>query len=58
MVAPFTVAVTVFVSALVELSEPVSCPLAPVVPAGCVSVFPVVGVATSVTVAPLTGLPN
>src|SRR5712691_9483931 len=58
MVAPFTVAVTVFVSARVELSVPVICPLAGVGPAGWVSVLPVVGATASVTVAPLTGLPN
>jgi len=54
---PFTVAVTVFVPAAVELNVPVACPFPSVVPAGCVRVFPVVGVAASVTVAPLTGLP-
>ena len=32
-------------------------PLVLVVPAGCVSVMPVTGLAASVTVAPLTGLP-
>ncbi len=46
------VAETVFVSAVVELSVPVATPLAFVVPTGCVSVFPAVGVAASVTVAP------
>src|SRR3989449_511443 len=51
------VAETVFEPAAVELSVPVICPLASVVPTGCVSVFPGVGVAASVTVAPLTGLP-
>src|SRR3989440_7015366 len=54
---PFTVAVTVFVPAAVELNEPVICPPAFVVPAGCVRVLPVAGVTASVTVAPLTGLP-
>src|SRR5207249_8467318 len=44
---------TVFDPAAVELSVPVICPLASVVPTGCVSVFPVVGVAARVTVAPL-----
>src|SRR5439155_1057279 len=53
---PFTVAATVFVPAAVELRVPVICPLPLVVPTGCVSVFPVVGAAVSVTVAPLTGL--
>jgi hypothetical protein len=53
----FTLAVTVFVPAAVELNVPVTWPLRSVVPAGCVSVLPVVGVAASVTVAPLTGLP-
>jgi len=46
------VAETVFVSAVVELSVPVATPLAFVVPTGCVSVFPAVGVAASVTVTP------
>src|SRR5690242_3844712 len=53
---PFTVALTVFVPATVELSVPVICPLLFVVPTGWVSVFPV-PVAASVTVAPLTGFP-
>ncbi len=54
---PFTVAVTVFVPAAVELNAPVIWPLVLVVPAGCVSVMPVTGLAASVTVAPLTGFP-
>jgi hypothetical protein len=54
---PFTLAVTVLVPAAVELSVPVAWPFTSVVAAGCVSVLPVVGVAASVTVAPLTGLP-
>src|ERR1051325_10812326 len=54
---PFTMAVTVFVPAAVELKAPVIWPLVLVVPAGCVSVMPVTGLAASVTVAPLTGLP-
>jgi len=54
---PSTRAVTVFVSATVELNAPVICPLVFVVPAGCVSVTPVAGLAVSVTVAPLTGFP-
>src|SRR5205823_14900637 len=54
---PFTMAVTVFVPAAVELKAPVIWPLVLVVPAGCVSVMPVAGLAASVTVAPLTGLP-
>ncbi len=55
---PFTVAVTTFVPASVELSIPVISPLAFVVPTGCVSVFPVTGAAAKVTVAPLIGLPS
>src|SRR5437764_411318 len=54
---PFTMAVTVFVPAAVELKAPVIWPLVLVVPAGCVSVTPVTGLAARVTVAPLTGLP-
>ena len=46
------VAETVFEPAAVELRVPVATPLASVVPTGCVSVFPAVGVAASVTVAP------
>jgi hypothetical protein len=51
------VADTVFVPAAVELRVPVICPFASVVPAGCVSVLPVLGLAASVTVAPAIGLP-
>src|SRR3989442_3275372 len=51
------VAETVFEPAAVELRVPVATPLASVVPTGCVSVFPGVGVAARVTVAPLTGFP-
>jgi hypothetical protein len=54
---PSIVADTVFDSATVALSVPVATPLAFVVPTGCVSVFPVVGVAASTTVAPATGFP-
>ena len=46
------VAEIVFDSASVDDSVPVATPLAFVVAAGCVSVFPGVGVAVSVTVAP------
>src|SRR2546422_649086 len=51
------VAETVFDPATVELTVPVATPAASVVPTGCVSVVPVVGVAASVTVAPAIGLP-
>jgi len=54
---PLIVADTVFDSAIVELRVAVATPLAFVVPAGWVSVLPVVGVAASVTVAPSMGLP-
>src|SRR6266487_5321779 len=57
MATVLIVADTVFDSAAVELSVPVATPLAFVVPTGCVSVFPAVGVAASVTVAPSIGLP-
>jgi len=46
------VADTVFAPAAVELKVPVICPLASVVPTGCATVFPAVGVTASVTVAP------
>ena len=46
------VAERVLEPAAVELNVPVATPLAFVVPTGCVSVFPAVGVAASVTVAP------
>src|SRR5438093_5313460 len=51
------VAETVFDPAAVEESVPVATPLAFVVPTGWVNVFPAVGVAVSVTVAPSIGLP-
>jgi len=51
------VADTVFDPAAVELRVPVATPLAFVVPTGWVSVFPAVGVAASVTVAPSIGFP-
>jgi len=51
------VADTVFASAAVDDSVPVATPLAFVVPTGCISVFPAVGVAASVTVAPAIGFP-
>src|SRR6267143_3077516 len=54
---PFSVAVTVFVSALVELSAPVTWPVASVVAAGCESVLPV-PLASHDNVAPGTGFPN
>src|SRR5438445_10269099 len=49
---------TVLDSAVVDESVPVATPFASVVPPGCVSVFPVTGVAASVTVAPAIGLPK
>jgi len=52
MATVLIVADTVFDPAAVELSVPVATPLAFVVPTGCVRVFPAVGVAASVTVAP------
>jgi len=57
MATVLIVADTVFVPAAVELRVPVSCPLAPVVPTGCVKVFPAAGVAARTTVAPSIGLP-
>ena len=57
MATELIVAETVFDPAAVELRVPVIWPLASVVPTGCVNVFPVVGVAASVTVAPGIGLP-
>src|SRR5205814_549144 len=54
---PFRVAETVFISAPVELSVPVTRPLASVVAACCVSVFPT-PLASNVTVAPGTGFPT
>src|SRR5207302_3145926 len=56
-VTPFSVALIVFVSALVELSVPVAWPLAPVGPVGWVSAL-LVPLAARTTVTPLTGLPN
>jgi hypothetical protein len=52
MATELIVAETVFEPATVELKVPVICPFTSVVPTGCVSVFPVVGVAANVTVAP------
>src|SRR2546422_8548987 len=57
MATELMVADTVLVSAVVELSVPVATPLAFVVPTGCVSVLPVVGVAAKTTVAPWIGFP-
>jgi hypothetical protein len=57
MATELIVADTVFDPAAVELRLPVICPLASVVPTGWVSVFPAVGVAARVTVAPWIGLP-
>src|SRR5574341_1559239 len=54
---PSTVAVTVFVSAMVALSVPVATPFALVVVTGCVKVFPL-PVAASTTGLPLMTLPN
>src|SRR2546425_3694662 len=51
------VAETVFEPAPVDDSVPVATPLAFVVPTGCVTVLPVVGLAASTTVAPWIGLP-
>src|SRR6059036_1356354 len=57
MTAPaLMVADKVFPSATVELKVPAATPLAFVIPAGCVSVFPV-PVAARTTVAPAIGLP-
>src|SRR5256884_8577419 len=56
-VPPLSVALIVFVSALVELSVPVTWPLAPVGPVGWVRAL-LVPLAARVTVTPLTGLPN
>jgi hypothetical protein len=54
---PFTVAETIFDPTVVALSVPVATPLAFVVPAGWVTVFPE-PVAESMTVAPGFGLPS
>src|SRR5216684_378586 len=55
---PPTVAETVLVSALVELSVPVATPFASVAAAGWIRVLPVVAAAARTTVFPLIGLPN
>ena len=52
MATVLIVADTVFEPAAVDDSVPVTTPLASVVPTGWVKVFPAVGVAASVTVAP------
>jgi hypothetical protein len=52
MATELAVAEMVFDSAAVDESVPVATPLAFVVPTGCVSVLPVVGVTASTTVAP------
>src|SRR5207248_762963 len=57
MATALIVADTVFDPAAVDDSVPLATPFAFVVPTGCVSVFPAVGVAASVTVAPWIGLP-
>src|SRR2546423_15435953 len=57
MATVLIVADTVLVPAVVDESVPVATPLASVVPTGCVSVFPAVGVAASTNVAPAIGLP-
>lgn len=54
----WAVAETVFPSALVELKVPVATPLELVLDAGCVRVFPVVGVADRTTAAPEITLLN
>jgi len=54
---PLIIAETLFEPAAVELRVPVATPLALVVPTGWVKLFPAVGVAASVTVAPSIGLP-
>src|SRR2546422_150291 len=51
------VAETVLEPAAVDDRVPVATPLAFVVPTGCVTVLPVVGLAASTTVAPWIGLP-
>src|SRR2546430_2618425 len=48
---------TVSLPAALPVRVPVARPLAPVVPAGCVSVLPAVGVAARTTVAPSIGFP-
>ena len=54
---PFTVAVTTFTSAMVELRDPVPVPFEPVTPTGWVIALPV-PVAASVTYAPEMGFPK
>src|SRR5437773_1057555 len=54
---PLIIAEPLFRPAAVELRVPVATPLALVVPTGWVKLFPAVGVAASVTVAPSIGLP-
>src|SRR5512143_4121293 len=54
---PFTVAVTTFTSATVELRDPVAVPFEPVTPTGWVIALPV-PVAASVTDAPEMGFPK
>jgi len=54
---PPIVAETVLVPATLEPRVPVATPLALVVPTGCVSVFPALGVAARTTVAPSMGFP-
>src|SRR5437762_5993560 len=54
---PFSVAETVFISALVELSVPVTRPLASVVAVCCVSVFPT-PLTSNATGTPGTGFPR
>src|SRR5205807_5298006 len=56
-VTPFSVALIVFVSALVELSVAVAWPFAPVGPPGWASAL-LVPLAARTTVTPPTGLPN
>src|SRR5437870_5286384 len=57
MATELIVADTVLEPLAVELRVAVATPLASVVPAGCVSVFPAVGLAATVTVAPGIGFP-
>src|SRR5206468_1750314 len=58
MATALIVADTVFAPAAVDDSVPVATPFAVVVPTGCMRVFPAVGVAASVTVAPAMGFPK
>src|SRR5213083_135890 len=57
MVADTVVTGTLSSTAAGSKTVSVTTPLASVVPSGCVSVFPAVGVATSATVAPSIGFP-